>query len=316
MSNIGNTMVPEKRKKLEEIKRRRLLLQQQLHQKEIKNVKETKSIEQEAKEALKQASKIKVAVESDELINKTQNNIMKYIKSQRIQELAKTNFNEYFPAFKPEVYEEGTQWSNLKKDEEDEDSVSEDKEQVQEKPKQPLVVKKSKQVTNVENKEEEKKEYTVTLEEEGEKYAKAHKEEVNDFLRYQKKYMERAINENDIYNMFLNDDYEYLTSLGDSNDLVHPILEFYDSSTENRTISAIEWSLKYPELLLSCYTKRTDEFFNQQNGLIHIWNLANRKDPEFTFKNQAEIIIIRTRKKIVSHIWLIRNTIVTKSFYQ
>ena len=35
MSNIGNTMVPEKRKKLEEIKRRRLLLQQQLHQKEI-----------------------------------------------------------------------------------------------------------------------------------------------------------------------------------------------------------------------------------------------------------------------------------------
>jgi len=289
MSNIGNTMVPEKRKKLEEIKRRRLLLQQQLHQKEIKNVKETKSIEQEAKEALKQASKIKVAVESDELINKTQNNIMKYIKSQRIQELAKTNFNEYFPAFKPEVYEEGTQWSNLKKDEEDEDSVSEDKEQVQEKPKQPLVVKKSKQVTNVENKEEEKKEYTVTLEEEGEKYAKAHKEEVNDFLRYQKKYMERAINENDIYNMFLNDDYEYLTSLGDSNDLVHPILEFYDSSTESRTISAIEWSLKYPELLLSCYTKRTDEFFNQQNGLIHIWNLANRKDPEFTFKNQAEI---------------------------
>lgn len=98
-----------------------------------------------------------MAVESDELINKTQNNIMKYIKSQRIQELAKTNFNEYFPAFKPEVYEEGTQWSNLKKDEEDEDSVSEDKEQVQEKPKQPLVVKKSKQVTNVENKEEEKK---------------------------------------------------------------------------------------------------------------------------------------------------------------
>ena len=186
MSNIGNTMVPEKRKKLEEIKRRRLLLQQQLHQKEIKNVKETKSIEQEAKEALKQASKIKVAVESDELINKTQNNIMKYIKSQRIQELAKTNFNEYFPAFKPEVYEEGTQWSDLKKDEDDEDSVSEEKEQVQEKPKQPLVVKKSKQVTNVENKEEEKKEYTVTLEEEGEKYAKAHKEEVNDFLRYQK----------------------------------------------------------------------------------------------------------------------------------
>ena len=281
-------MDPEKRKKLEEIRKRRKLLQEQLHQSEIRKNISTKSVEEEAKEALKQASKITRAIESDELINKTQNNIMKYIKSQRIQELSTTNFNEQFPAFKPEVYEEGTQWSNLKKDEEDEDSESEDKEQIQEKPKQPLIVKKSKQVTNVQNKEE-KKEYTVLPEEEGEKYIKAHKEEVFDFLKSKRKYMERAINENDIFNMLLNDDYEYQNSLSDSNDLVHPILEFYDKSTESRTITSIEWSLKYPELLLSCYTKRTDDFFNQQNGLIYIWNLANRKDPEFTFTNQAEI---------------------------
>ena len=73
---------------------------------------------------------------------------------------------------------------------------------------------------------------------------------LTDFLRNGKKYMERAINENEIYDMFLNDDYVYLNSLADSNDLVHPILEFYDKSTENRTISALEWSIKYPELLL------------------------------------------------------------------
>ena len=283
-------MDPERKKKIEELRRKRKLLQEQLHQTEARKVQKTKSIEDEAKEALKQASKLKGAIESDEIINKTQSNIMKYIQSQRIQELATTKFAEQFPAFKPEVYEEGTQWTNLKKDDDEDDSISEDQEQVQEKPKPPLVVKKSKQVTNVENKEEEKKEYTVTPEEEGEKYKKTHKEEIDDFLKSQRKYMERAINENDIYNMFLNDDYEYLTSLQDSNDLVHPILEFYEkSTTENRTISAMEWSIKYPELLLSCYTKRTDEFFNQQNGLIHIWNLANRKDPEFTFTNQAEI---------------------------
>ena len=281
-------MDPERKKKIAELRYKRKLLQEQLHQTEQRKIKARKSVEEEAKEALKQASKIKGAIESDELINKTQNNIMKYIQSQRIQELATTKFSEQFPAFKPEVYDEGTQWSNLKKDEDEEDSVSEDKEQVQEKPKQPLVIKKSKQVTNVENKEE-KKEFIVAPEEEGEKYVKAHKEEINEFLKFQKKYMERAINENDIYNMFLNDDYEYLTSLPDSNDLVHPLIEFYDNTTEKRTISAIEWSIKYPELLLSCYTKRMDEFFNQQNGLIHIWNLANRKDPEFTFTNQAEI---------------------------
>ena len=139
-------MEPERKRKIKELRDRRLLLQKQLNQTETRKVKTDKSVEEEAKEALKQASRIKVAIESDELINKTQNNIMKYIKSQRIQELAKSNFTEYFPAFKPEVYEEGTQWSDLKKDEDDEDSVSEDKEQVQEKPKQPLVVKKSKHV--------------------------------------------------------------------------------------------------------------------------------------------------------------------------
>ena len=281
-------MDPEKKRKLEEIKLRRKLLQEQLHKSEIKNTNQIKSVEDEANEALKLASNIKKIVEDDELINKTQNNIIKYIQSKRIQELATTNFYEQFAAFRPEVYDEGTQWTDLIREEDEEDSISEDKDQVQDKPKQPLVVKKNKQVTNEMN-QDEKKEYIVTPEEESEKYKNAHKEEINEFLKNRKKYMERAINENDIYNMFLNDDYIYLNSLADSNDLVHPLLEFYDKSTESRTISALEWSIKYPELLLSCYSQRTDEFFNQQNGLIHIWNLANRNEPEFKFTNQAEI---------------------------
>ena len=283
-------MEPEKKKKLDEIKRRKKLLQEQYRQSEQRKVNITKSVEEEAKEALKQASKIKVAIESDELINKSQNNIMKYIRSQRIQDLATTNFNEYFPAFKPEVYEEGTQWSNLKKeDDEEEDSENDEKGQVQEKPKVPLIVKKNKQVKNQENKNVNK-EYIVTNVQEDEKYIKAHAEEIDEFLLPQRKYMERAIYEKDIYNMFLNDDYEYPTSLSDSNNLVHPILEFYDKNTEKRTVSALEWSLKYPELLLSCYSKRTDDFvFSQQNGLLYIWNLANKIEPEFAFKNQAEI---------------------------
>ena len=282
-------MVPEKKKRLEEIKRKRLLLEEKHHQKNNQNKQTKKSLEEEAHEALKNAEQRKDTVQSDELINRTQNNIIKILKSQRIQELRTTNFVENFPAFKPEVYDEGTQWIDPKKEDEEEDSETDEKDQVQEKPKQPLVIKKNKQVLKVEN-INVNKEYNVLPEEEGEKYVKTHAEEINEFLKSQKKYMERAVNENDIYNMLLNDDYEYSTSLSDSNNLLHPILEFYDNSTECRTISALEWSLKYPELLLSCYTKRLDDFnFNQQNGLIHIWNLANRKEPEFTFKNQAEI---------------------------
>ena len=195
-------MDPEKKKKLEELKRKRKLLQEQLHQSEKRNAKENKSVEEEAREALSSAAKIKTNVESDELINKTQNNILKYIQSMRVQELETTKFYEHFPAFRPEVYEESTQWSDLIKEEDEEDSSSEDKDQVQEKPKQPLVVKKNKQVTNEEN-QEEQKEFTVTPEDEAEKYRNAHKEEINDFLKNGKKYMERAINENEIYDMFL-----------------------------------------------------------------------------------------------------------------
>ena len=279
---------PEKKKKLEEIRLKRKLLQEQLRQSEERKNQGTKSVEDDAKDALEQATRMTGNIRSDELINKTQDSIMRMIQASKTKEFLTSKFTEQFPAYKPEVYDEGTQWSNLKKDDDDEDSEIDEKEQINEKPKAPLVVKKNKQVSNEEN-DNENKEYTVTMEEESEKYKKLYEEEINEFLLTKRKYMERAINENDIYNMFLNDDYEYPTTLSDSNNLLHPILEFYDNSTENRTLLAIEWSIKYPELLLSCYSKRTDDFVYQQNGLIQIWNLANRKDPEFKFTNQAEI---------------------------
>ena len=59
-------MDPEKKRKLEEIKLRRKLLQEQLHKSEIKNTNQIKSVEDEAEEALKLASNIKKIVESDD----------------------------------------------------------------------------------------------------------------------------------------------------------------------------------------------------------------------------------------------------------
>ena len=279
---------PEKKKKLEELKLRRKLLEEQLRQSEERKNKNTKSVEEDAHEALEQATRMTGNIRSDELINKTQDSIMRMIEASKTKKFSTTKFSELFPAYKPEVYDEGTQWSNLKKDDDDEDSEIDEKEQKNEKPKVPLVVKKNKQVINEED-DNENKEYTVTLEEESEKYIKIYEEEINEFLLSKRKYMERAINEQDIYNMFLNENYEYPSTLPDSNNLLHPILEFYDNNTENRTLLALEWSIKYPELLLSCYSKRTDDFVYQQNGLIQIWNLAKRKEPEFKFTNQAEI---------------------------
>ena len=142
---------PEKKKKLEEIRLKRKLLQEQLHQSDMRKIPTTKSVEQEAKEALEQASRMVGNIRQDELINKTQDNIMRMIQSKKAEGLSTTKFSELFPAYKPEVYDEGTQWSNLKKEDDDEDSEIEEKEQINEKPKVTLVVKKNKQVVNEED---------------------------------------------------------------------------------------------------------------------------------------------------------------------
>ena len=279
---------PEKKKKLEEIRRKRRELQEQLKQNEDKKHRIKKTVEQEAKEALKQASMPKIKMESNAVVEHTADVLSKYIKSQKRQEFKTVNFTEEFPAYKPELYDEGTQWYD-EKNYEEEESDNEEKEQIQAKPRQQLVFQKNKQVKNEENKLVEKK-YEVIPEEERETYLKNYKDEINEFLKTKKKHMERAINEKNIYDMFLNDNYEYPNSLPDSNDLVHPIVEFYDESCAKKTVTSLEWSLKYPELLLSCYSKRIDDFItNQKNGLIYIWSLAIRKVPEFTFTCQPEI---------------------------
>ena len=281
---------PEKKKKLEDIKRKRRELMEQLNQSKDRKEKSTKTVEQEAKEALDKASRAnKVPVESFGVVEQTADIVSKYIKSKKGSEFKTVNFVETFPAYKPELYDEGTQWYDENKYE-DEDSDNEVKEEVQSKPREPLIFQKKKKITsNQDNKLVDKK-YEVIPEEERDQYIKNYKDEINEFLKYKKKHMERAVNEVDIYNMFLNDDYEYQNSLPDSGNLVHPIMEFHDESCAKKTVTSLEWSLKYPELLLACYSKRTDDFnANQKNGLIHIWSLAVRKVPEFTFTCQPEI---------------------------
>ena len=280
---------PETKKRLEDIKRRKRELMEQLHRNESKNIKSNKTVEEEAKEILKRTSKKEISKESFAVVEDTAAIVSKYIKSKKGSEFKKVSFTEEFPAYKPELYDEGTQWYDEKNFEDEDSDNAEEKEQVQSKPREPLVFQKNKQLKNEENKMVEKN-YEVIPEEERYNYLKKYKDEINDFLKCKKKYMERAINEKDIYNMFINDDYVYPNSLPDSNDLIHPLLEFYDESCDKKTVTSLEWSLKYPELLLSCYSRRTDDFnANQKNGLIYIWSLAIRKVPEFTFTCQPEI---------------------------
>ena len=280
---------PEKKKKLEDIKRKRRELMEQLNKSKDQKERSTKTVEQEAMEALNKASRAKLPMESMAVVEQTADVVHKYIQSKKGSEFKTVNFTEIFPAYKPELYDEGTQWYD-EKEYEEEDSDNEVKEELQTKPREPLIFQRNKKMnSNQENKLADKK-YEVIPEEEREKYIKTYQDEINEFLKSKKKIMERAVNERIIYNMFENDDYEYQNTLAESGNLVHPIIEFHDESCAKKAVTSLEWSLKYPELLLACYSKRTDDFnANQKNGLIHIWSLVVKKVPEFTFTCQPEI---------------------------
>ena len=280
---------PEKKRKLEEIKRKRRELMEQLHQSEAKKAQAATSAEEEAKRALENAKKVNIPAQQAEAVDQTAKLLSKFMKSKKAQDFKTVNFTEEFPAYKPELYDEATQWYDEKSYEEEDSENDEEKEQVQAKPREPLIFRKNKQVKEEESKLVEKK-YEVIPEEERETYLKNYKDDINEFLKPKKKYMERALNERKIYDMFLNEDLQYTDFLPDSNNCVHPILEFYDESCAKKAVTSLEWSVKYPELLLACYSKRTDDFVsNQKNGLIYIWSLAVRNIPEFTFTCQPEI---------------------------
>jgi len=279
---------PERKKRLEEIKLRKARLKNMINNDQKKKEESSATVEEEAKKLLKQERE-KVPFKPDDVVNKTADIVSKFMRSKKNEKLEKVNFTEEFPAFKPELYDEATQWYDENKYD-DEDSENEEvKEEEPQKPREPLVIQKSKQITNQESKSVDKN-YEIIPEEEREKYLKNYKDEINEFLKPKKKYMERAINEEHLYNIFENDDYEFPESLPDSDNLVHPLVEFYDESCAKKAVTSLEWSMKYPELLLACYSKRSDDFnTNQKNGLIYIWSMAIRKTPEFTFTCQPEI---------------------------
>ena len=279
---------PERKKRLEEIKMRKARLKNMINNDQKKREESSTTVEEEAKKLLQQERE-KVPFKPDDVVDKTAAIVSKFIRSKKNEKLEKVNFTEEFPAYKPELYDEATQWVDENKYD-DEDSENEEvKEEEPPKPREPLVIQKSKQITNQESKSVDKN-YEIIPEEEREKYIKNYKDEINEFLKPKKKYMERAINEVPLYNIFQNDDYEFPESLPDSDNLVHPLVEFYDESCAKKAVTSLEWSMKYPELLLACYSKRSDDFnTNQKNGLIYIWSMAIRKTPEFTFTCQPEI---------------------------
>lgn len=87
------------------------------------------------------------------------------------------------------------------------------------------------------------------------------------------------------------DDDEYSNARGSkSRRRVKEVAQFYDERwSKKRMISAINWSPKFPELVLAAYTKNPSAP-HEPDGLVQVWNMHLHDRPEFVFHAQSDVL--------------------------
>ena len=100
--------------------------------------------------------------------------------------------------------------------------------------------------------------------------------------------LNEALYSNDIYDICNSYYNEEETDVNISKKtLAKHICDLYDDQCNGRIVTAIDWSPIQQELFLSAFSGTED--FNQQSGLIQLWSLLNRKNPEYVINYQTEL---------------------------
>jgi dynein intermediate chain len=121
-----------------------------------------------------------------------------------------------------------------------------------------------------------------------------------DFVERSSKVIERALDqEYDILadyalsgeNGIGDDDDEYSNTRGSKwRTRVKEVAQFYDERwSKKRMISAIDFSPKFPELLLAGYTKNPSAP-HDPDGLVQVWNMHLHDRPEFVFHAPSDVL--------------------------
>ncbi|KFY33902.1 hypothetical protein V494_07220 [Pseudogymnoascus sp. VKM F-4513 (FW-928)] len=124
-------------------------------------------------------------------------------------------------------------------------------------------------------------------------------DDLQDFLERSCKVIERALDQE--YDVLA--DYAHNNSLGmddedDENDnvagkgrrKVKQVAQFYDERwSKKRMISSINFSPKFPELVLASYTKNPSAP-HDPDGLVQVWNTHLHDRPEFVFHAQSDVL--------------------------
>jgi dynein intermediate chain len=120
-----------------------------------------------------------------------------------------------------------------------------------------------------------------------------------DFVERSSKVIERALDqEYDILadyalsgrNGIEDDDDEFGNTRGKGRRRVKEVAQFYDERwSKKRMTSAINFSPKFPELLLAAYTKNPSAP-HEPDGLVQVWNMHLHDRPEFVFHAQSDVL--------------------------
>ena len=101
-------------------------------------------------------------------------------------------------------------------------------------------------------------------------------------------FFEEALGANDIYDICNSYYNEQETDVNISKKtLVTYLCDLYDEHCNGRIVTSLEWSPIQNDLFLSAFSGTED--FNQQSGLIELWSLTNRKNPDHVINYQTEL---------------------------
>ncbi|KAI1339633.1 cytoplasmic dynein-like protein 1 intermediate chain 2 [Xylariaceae sp. FL0016] len=121
-----------------------------------------------------------------------------------------------------------------------------------------------------------------------------------DFVERSTKVIERALdigNEYDIltnYSLqahdFEDEDEQAGNTSGKGRRRVKEVVQFYDERwSKKRMVSSIDFSPKFPELVLAAYTKNPSAP-HDPDGIVQVWNQHLRDRPEYLFHAQSDIL--------------------------
>lgn len=117
-----------------------------------------------------------------------------------------------------------------------------------------------------------------------------------DFFDRSIKVIEKALDQYDVLTDYtsqaqdLDDDDEQGNTGGKGRRKVKEVRQFYDERwSKKRMISAIDFSTKFPELVLASYTKNPSAP-HDPDGIVQVWNYNLLDRPEFVFHAQSDIL--------------------------